>query len=97
MSDEKIQSIQEKIHTERLKIQEKFSKNQEIPQKIEEIPQKCEIFTPKNIEEAKKLIKESVIDRDFDQRAFSENDNYHSPGSGAIMGGVMVMIVGFQY
>ena len=109
MSNEKLISIQEKIHAERLKIQEKLQKNVEIPQKIEEKLQKTEEFSkikysdiadeykfaPKNVEETKRLIEESIIDRDFDNRAFDRHETDYSTPLPSLMTGIMILVIGF--
>jgi len=101
MTDEKILSIQDKIHAERLRVQQKFTKTEEKTQKIEEKSENFEenakhiCALPQKHEETKRLIEESIIDRDFDNRAFDRHETDYSTPFPSLMSGIMILVIGF--
>ncbi len=103
MADEKILSIQEKIQAQKDKIQEKVQKYSDLKKPEEKV--KSDVFS-KSMENTKDEIKNEIeskpeekyiapqVARDYDKN-YSSRRYSSSPSASAILGGIMIMVVGF--
>ena len=94
MADVKIQNIQDKLHEEKLRVQAKFQK-EEVLQKSNEIIQKTEKEKVKKVEKSKDIADEYKNYKRPEYYSSKHQDYSSGSPAGAILGGIMIMIIGF--